>query len=51
MDRNDIINGVSEYAATNKEEFIAECFLESFMGETQGKISKEFMKILGEIVG
>lgn len=42
--------GVSSYAATNELEFIAECFLDSFMGETQGEISKQFMKIADEII-
>lgn len=47
----DIELGVSSYATTNEQEFIAECFCESFMGETQGEISKRFMKILEEIIG
>ena len=42
--------GLSEYAVTNEREFIAECFAESFMGETQGEISKQFMKLLKELI-
>ena len=41
---------VSDYATTNKQEFIAEAFLEGFMGETQGDVSKQFMKVLEEII-
>ena len=41
---------VSDYATTNKQEFIAEAFLEGFMGETQGDVSKRFMKVLEEII-
>ena len=39
--------GVSGYAATNPQEFIAECFCDSFMGEAQSDISKAFMEKLG----
>ena len=49
--KEDIESGLSVYGATNEKEFIAECFLESFMGETQGQISKDFMVILKEIIG
>ena len=45
-----ILYGVSDYATTNAQEFIAECFAESFMGETQGEISRRFMSILDEII-
>jgi hypothetical protein len=41
---------ISTYALTNEREFIAEAFAESFMGDTQGDISKQFMKILEGIV-
>lgn len=41
---------VSDYATTNKQEFIAEAFCESFMGDTQGEVSKRFMKVLEEII-
>lgn len=42
-----IERGVSSYATTNEREFIAECFADSFMGETQSDISREFMERLG----
>lgn len=48
--KNDIKYGVSEYAATNPQEFIAECFTRSYMGEYQGDVSKGFMSVLREIV-
>jgi hypothetical protein len=41
---------ISTYALTNEREFIAEAFAESFMGETQGEVSKQFMKIMEGIV-
>ena len=44
------IRSVSRYAETNEKEFIAEAFAESYMGNTQGEISKKFMKILEEII-
>ena len=47
---DDITKGVSDYAGTNEREFVAECFCEAFMGETQGELSKQFMKILDEII-
>jgi hypothetical protein len=47
---SDVDMGVSLYATENELEFIAECFADSFMGEEQGEISKEFMKILEEII-
>lgn len=50
LSEDEIIAGVSEYASENEKEFIAECFCESFMGETQGEISKRFMKILEQII-
>lgn len=46
----DEIRSISRYAETNEKEFIAEAFYESFMGETQGEISKKFMKILEDII-
>lgn len=51
LSKEEIQIGVSDYAATNEQEFIAECFTESFMAETQGDISKRFMSLLGEIIG
>lgn len=48
--QEEISRGLSEYAVTNEREFIAECFAESFMGETQGEISKQFMKLLKELI-
>ena len=50
LTRDDVVNGLSEYAATNKLEFVAEAFYESFMGDTQGELSKRLMAILEEIV-
>lgn len=50
LDEDAITKGVSSYASENKEEFIAECFCESFMGDTQGEISKRFMGILEQII-
>jgi hypothetical protein len=47
---SDVDMGVSLYATENELEFIAECFADSFMGEEQGEISKEFMKILEVII-
>lgn len=47
---SDEIESVSGYAATNKDEFIAEAFCESFMGNTQGDVSKRFMKVLEVIL-
>ena len=44
------IRSVSRYAGTNEKEFIAEAFSESYMGDTQGEISKRFMKILEGII-
>ena len=49
--RDEIEQGLSEYAATNEQEFIAEAFAASFMGEFQGDISRRFMVVLREIVG
>lgn len=46
----DEIKSVSGYAQTNEKEFIAEAFCESFMGETQGEVSKRFMKVLEGIL-
>lgn len=46
-----IIKGVSDYAATNELELLAEIFCESYMGETQREMSKEGMKIVREITG
>ena len=47
---SDDIASVSTYALTNPQEFIAEAFAESFMGDTQGEVSKRFMKVLEEIL-
>ena len=47
---SDDIQSVSRYAETNEREFIAEAFCESFMGDTQGDISKRFMKVLEGII-
>ena len=49
--KDDIVHKVSDYASTNEQEFIAECFLDSFMGDTQTETSKQFMSILKEIIG
>lgn len=46
---DEISVGLSEYGATNAQEFIAECFAESAF-EDQRTISKGFMKILEEII-
>lgn len=50
LSKEDIERNLSSYAATNEKEFVAEAFCESFMGETQGEMSKEFMEILRRIL-
>lgn len=50
LNEEQITRGLSSYASTNAEEFIAEAFCESFMGDTQGELSKQFMSILEEII-
>lgn len=48
--KDDVALGISEYAATDKLEMFAEAFAESFMGKTQGAMSKEIMKMLDDIM-
>lgn len=50
LSKEDIERGLSSYAATNEKEFVAEAFCESFMGNTQGEMSKRFMEILWGIL-
>jgi len=47
---DDEIESVSIYACTNEKEFIAEAFCESFYPDTQGDVSKRFMKVLEGIL-
>lgn len=49
LTEDDICEGLSSYAATNPNEFIAEAFAESFF-PYQRPMSKKFMKILEEIL-
>lgn len=44
------IRSVSRYAETNPKEFMAEAFYESYMGDTQGDVSKRFMRVLEAII-
>jgi hypothetical protein len=49
LTKEEIEYGVSDYATTDKMEFIAECFAESFYDD-QREISKGFMEVLEEII-
>lgn len=48
--REQISRGVSDYAATDEKELLAEIFCESYMGHTQRDISKKGMKVIREIM-
>ena len=47
LSKDDIINGVSSYAATNRSEFEAECFAELLTGNPR-PIAKQFSEYLEE---